>query len=118
MTPEAVKRWTSEAIKQGRFLALHQIQKHNGSEMTRQQAKTFFKKMLGFNDWTADIAAGSYKHVWANKAQSNPLSESTKEGLKVGAGAAAAFILLPIAITAILAVLIVGDLTLHPNQAA
>jgi hypothetical protein len=72
----AEKRWAAEAMRMGRFLALHQIEKGNGKRMSQEKAQTFFEKFHGFPHWAAEIASLSYEDTWdrSEHRQMNPLS--------------------------------------------
>lgn len=77
----AEKRWAAEAMRMGRFLALHQIEKNNGKRMSREKARSFFEKFHGFPHWAADIAAISYEDTWrhAGGRQMNPMRKVDRD---------------------------------------
>ena len=77
----AERRWAREAVRMGRFLARHQIERGNGRQMSTEKAIEFFERFHGFPHWAAEIAAVSYEDTWAKLvgSQMNPLS---LEGMK------------------------------------
>lgn len=77
----AQQRWTSEAVRQGRRLAMLQTKRviyrqgkivYPARQMNRETAIKFFQAMLGFPPWAAAIAADEYARVWADKPKPNP----------------------------------------------
>ena|SRR5271166_1406833 len=78
------QRWTAEAVRQGRRLALFQTRRviyqqgkmlYPSRQMSRETAIKFFQAMLGFPPWAAAVAADEYARVWREKPKPNPTDD-------------------------------------------